>query len=85
MTTLIAVPHSVMNLLQPIIGWFGLIADVEWLIHDFDNLHTSKFQDIYELCRHRQLNWKEDILKYGKAKEGKTVTHLNEAKEGNQK
>ena len=53
-----------------------------WLVHDFDNVHTSKFQEIYELCRNRQLNWKEDFSKYGKAKEGKTVTPINEAKEG---
>ena len=54
-----------------------------WLIHDFDNLHTSKFQEIYELCRHRQQNWRED--ENAKREKTEVIASINEAKEGSKK
>tara|TARA_B100000900_G_scaffold415236_1_gene444379 strand:- start:3475 stop:3933 length:459 start_codon:yes stop_codon:yes gene_type:complete len=53
-----------------------------WLVPDLDSVMNNPFNDLFELMRNRQLNWKEG---YGKESKGRPNTHFEKAKEGSKK
>ena len=53
-----------------------------WLVPDIDSVLNNPMDNLFELLRNRQLNWKEG---YGKEKQSRSHSHIEKAKEGSKK